>query len=55
MLERCSYSDIQIAGYGFPLTENSRRVSNWLVKNERAHEGFLWSSGARKAATEGQA
>ena len=40
MLERCGYSDIQIASYGFPLTEISRRVSNWLVKNEREHEGL---------------
>ena len=38
MLERCGYTDIQIASYGFPLTEITRRVSNWLVKNERAHE-----------------
>jgi len=40
MLERCGYSDIQIASYGFPLTEITRRVSNWLVRNEKAHEGL---------------
>ena len=38
MLERCGYSDIQITCYGFPLTEITRRVSNWLVKDESAHE-----------------
>jgi len=40
MLERCGYSDIGIASYGFPLTEITRRVSNWLVRNEKAHEGL---------------
>jgi SAM-dependent methyltransferase len=38
MLERCGYSDIRITCYGFPLTEITRRVSNWLVKDEKAHE-----------------
>ena len=40
MLKRCGYLDIRIASYGFPLTEITRRVSNWLVKNERGHEGL---------------
>jgi SAM-dependent methyltransferase len=40
MLERCGYSNIRIATYGFPLTEITRRVSNWLVRNEKAHEGL---------------
>jgi SAM-dependent methyltransferase len=40
MLKRCGYSDIRIMCYGFPLTEITRRVSNWLVKDEKTHEGL---------------
>jgi hypothetical protein len=38
MLEHCGYTDIPFASDGFPLTEITRHVSNWLVRNEKAHE-----------------
>ena len=40
MLRRQGYSDIQVLSYGFPLTEISRSVSNWMVRNEDAHVGL---------------
>ncbi|MGB7934243.1 MAG: class I SAM-dependent methyltransferase [Gammaproteobacteria bacterium] len=40
MLEHCGYADIRFASYGFPLTEITRHVSNWLVRNERAYKGL---------------
>jgi SAM-dependent methyltransferase len=38
MLEHCGYTDIGFASYGFPLTEITRHVSNWMVRKEKAHE-----------------
>ena len=38
MLERCGYLDIRIMCYAFPPTEITRRVTNWLVKDESAHK-----------------
>jgi len=40
MLERRGYSDIRIVSYGFPLTELTRRVSNWLIRHERAYDAL---------------
>lgn len=34
------FRDIQIVNYGFPLTELTRRVSNWLVRADNSYDGL---------------
>lgn len=38
LLEGAGFTDIRIVNYGFPITELTRRFSNFLVRNERSHE-----------------
>lgn len=37
LLSAAGYQNIRIVNYGFPLTEATRRVSNWLVAHESGH------------------
>src|SRR5690348_13987520 len=32
--------DIRIVNYGFPLTELTRGLSNWMIRNDRTHENM---------------
>lgn len=38
MLEAAGIGDIRIVNYGFPITELTRRLSNWMVRNDRSYE-----------------
>lgn len=40
LLESCGLMDIRIVNYGFPVTELTRRFSNFLVRNERGYEAM---------------
>lgn len=37
LLADIGYEDVRIVNYGFPLTEATRRVSNWLLAGQNAH------------------
>lgn len=37
LLEGAGFYDIQIVNYGFPITELTRRFSNFLIRNEHAY------------------
>jgi SAM-dependent methyltransferase len=37
LLSDAGYQHIQIINYGFPITEATRRISNWLVSRETGH------------------
>ena len=40
LLESAGFADIRIVNYGFPITELTRRFSNYLVRNESGYEGM---------------
>lgn len=40
LLVSAGFADIRIVNYGFPVTELTRRFSNFLVRNERSYEGM---------------
>lgn len=40
LLSATGYRNIHIVNYGFPITEATRRVSNWLVARESSHLGL---------------
>lgn len=40
LLESAGFVDIHIVNYGYPITELTRRFSNYLVRNEASHEGM---------------
>lgn len=40
LLVSAGFRDIQIVNYGFPLTEITRRVSNWLVRADSSYDGL---------------
>lgn len=40
LLEDSGFTDIRIVNYGFPITEFTRRVSNFLVRNDTSYEAM---------------
>lgn len=40
LLESAGFADVRIVNYGFPITELTRRFSNFLVRNERAYDSM---------------
>jgi hypothetical protein len=38
LLEATGSGDIRIVNYGFPVTEATRRLSNWMIRNDRSYE-----------------
>jgi SAM-dependent methyltransferase len=38
LLERSGFDDIRIVNYGFPITELTRRVSNFLIRGDRTYD-----------------
>ncbi|WP_234264220.1 class I SAM-dependent methyltransferase [Hydrogenophaga sp. NFH-34] len=40
LIESAGFTDVRIVNYGFPITELTRRFSNYLVRNERGYEGM---------------
>jgi SAM-dependent methyltransferase len=38
LLEQAGYEQIHIANYGFPITELTRPISNWLVRGDRSYD-----------------
>lgn len=40
LIESAGFTDIRIVNYGFPITEATRRFSNFLIRNERVHEAL---------------
>jgi SAM-dependent methyltransferase len=40
LLTGVGIENVTIANYGFPLTELTRRLSNWLVKNDRSYDAM---------------
>lgn len=40
LLQNAGCSDVHIVNYGFPVTEATRRLSNWLIRNDRSYEGM---------------
>jgi SAM-dependent methyltransferase len=40
LLEDCGFDSIRIVNYGFPVTELTRRISNFLVRNDASYEGM---------------
>lgn len=40
LLEDAGVGDIRIVNYGFPVTEATRRLSNWMIRNDRSYEGM---------------
>lgn len=40
LLENAGFGQITIINYGFPITELTRRLSNWLVKGDRSYESL---------------
>jgi SAM-dependent methyltransferase len=40
LLEHAGYDDIRIVNYGFPITGLTRRISNFLVKDDRSYDGL---------------
>ncbi len=38
LMEGAGFEDIRIVNYGFPITELTRRFSNYLVRNDRSYE-----------------
>ena len=39
-LKACGFSQIKIVNYGFPITELTRRFSNFLVRNNNEYESI---------------
>lgn len=40
LLDRAGARDIQVVNYGFPVTEVTRRLSNWMIRNDHSYEGL---------------
>ena len=40
LIEEAGFTDLRIVNYGFPVTELTRRFSNFLVRNERSYDGM---------------
>jgi len=40
LLETAGFEQIRIVNYGFPITELTRPISNWLVRRDRTYEGM---------------
>lgn len=40
LLENAGYTDVRIVNYGFPVTEITRRFSNYLVRNDHSYQGL---------------
>jgi SAM-dependent methyltransferase len=40
LLDQAGCGDIRIVNYGFPITEVTRRLSNWMIRNDRSYEGM---------------
>ena len=40
LLDKAGSSEIRIVNYGFPVTEATRRFSNWMIRNDRSYEGM---------------
>lgn len=40
LLEKTGSGDLCIVNYGFPVTEATRRLSNWMIRNDRSYEGM---------------
>lgn len=40
LLEMAGLAEIQVVNYGFPVTELTRRISNYLVRNDRSYDGL---------------
>jgi SAM-dependent methyltransferase len=38
LLEDCGLTDVRIVNYGFPITEFTRRISNFIVRNDASYE-----------------
>ena len=38
LLEAAGIGNIRIVNYGFPITELTRRVSNWMVRDDRSYD-----------------
>ncbi|MBS0433257.1 MAG: class I SAM-dependent methyltransferase [Proteobacteria bacterium] len=38
LLEYAGVGGIRIVNYGFPVTEATRRLSNWMIRNDRSYE-----------------
>lgn len=40
LLENAGISETRIVNYGFPITEATRRVSNWIIRNDSSYDGM---------------
>lgn len=40
LLEKGGFERIRVVNYGFPITELTRTISNWLVRGDRSYEGM---------------
>lgn len=40
LLKSAGADEIRIVNYGFPLTEASRRISNWLIRNDSSYDSM---------------
>jgi SAM-dependent methyltransferase len=40
LLEDAGFEQVRIINYGFPITELTRLVSNWLVRGDRSYDGM---------------
>lgn len=40
LIEEAGFTDLRIVNYGFPVTEITRRFSNFLVRNERSYDAM---------------
>lgn len=40
LLESSGMEQIRVVNYGFPITELTRRLSNWLIRNEHSYDGM---------------
>lgn len=40
LLVAAGYSNVRIVNYGFPITELTRRLSNFLIRNDRSYDGM---------------
>lgn len=40
LLAQAGATDIHIVNYGFPVTEATRRISNWMIRNDRNYDAM---------------
>jgi SAM-dependent methyltransferase len=40
LMEETGSGDVRVVNYGFPITEATRRLSNWMIRNDHSYEGM---------------